>query len=208
MGMLVIAKNYREVARAQDRHEWLSDAPGKLELHGSKALIVGAGAIGKRIAAMLAPFHVAITEVRRRAQDGALGPDQWRARLGEFDWVIVAVPATADTNAMFGAAEFAAMKRSAAILNFARGTVIDQTALIEAVEGGQLGGAFLDVTDPEPLPAEHPLWSCENIHISQHLSGRSQTALFARASERFLENLARWEKNEPLLGTVDLYLGY
>ena len=133
---------------------------------------------------------------------------EWRARLGEFDWVVVAVPATSDTNAMFGEAEFAAMKPGSSILNFARGSVIDQTALMAAVGSGQLGGAFLDVTDPEPLPSDHPLWKCENVHITQHLSGRSQTALFKRASERFLENLAHWHAGEPLIAQVDLDLGY
>jgi phosphoglycerate dehydrogenase-like enzyme len=208
LGMLVLAKKYHEVVRAQDRSEWLHDAPGKIELHGTSALIVGAGAIGRRVKALLAPFHVQVTEVRRRPAEGALGMDEWRGRLGEFDWVVVAVPATAETERMFGAAEFAAMKQGASILNFARGSVIDQDALMAAVRSGQLGGAFLDVTDPEPLPADHPLWTCENVHISQHLSGRSQTALFARASERFLENLARWKKGEPLIAQVDLALGY
>jgi phosphoglycerate dehydrogenase-like enzyme len=208
LGMLVLAKGYDEVVRAQDRHEWLSDAPGKRELHGSSALIVGAGAIGQRIAAMLAPFGCGVTQVRRSARDGALGMDEWRARLGEFDWVIVAVPATPETAKMFGTAEFSAMKPGAGLLNFARGTVIDQDALITAVKTGQLGGAFLDVTDPEPLPADHPLWACANVHITQHLSGRSQTAIFARASDRFLENLALWQRGEPLLATVDLDLGY
>lgn len=208
MGMLVVAKGYREVVRAQDRHEWLPDAPGKIELYGTKALIVGAGAIGKRIAAMLAPFNVEITEVRRKPAPGALGPDEWRSRLGEFDWIIITVPATAETENMFGAAEFAAMKPGAAILNFARGTVIDQDALVAAARSGQVGGAFLDVTEPEPLPADHPLWSCDNVHISQHLSGRSQRAVFRRGAERFLENLERWERGQPLLGTVDFDLGY
>ena len=100
------------------------------------------------------------------------------------------------------------MKQDACILNLARGSVIDQAALIAAVNSGKVGGAFLDVTDPEPLPSDHPLWKVDNIHVSQHLSGRSQTALFRRAAERFLENLGRWEKGEPLLGQVDLELGY
>lgn len=208
LGMLVLAKKYHEVLRAQDRREWLPDAPGKLELHGSKALILGAGAIGQRVAAMLAPFQVEVTQVRRSARDGAIGMDDWRARLGEFDWVILAVPATAETDGMMGAAEFAAMKPGGAILNFARGSVIDQEALMAAVRSGQVGSAFLDVTDPEPLPADHPLWTVDNIHISQHLSGRSQTSLFARASERFLENLHRWKRGEPLVAQVDLDLGY
>ncbi len=208
LGMLVVAKGYRDVVRAQDRHEWLNDAPGKIELHGTKALIVGAGAIGKRIGAMLAPFQVEVTEVRRTPAPGALGPDEWRARLGEFDWIIITVPATAETENMFSAAEFDAMKPGAAILNFSRGTVIDQDALMVAARSGQVGGAFLDVTEPEPLPADHPLWTCDNVHISQHLSGRSQRAVFRRGAERFLQNLELWKRGEPLLGTVDYDLGY
>ncbi len=208
MGMLVIAKGYREVARSQERHEWLPDAPGKVELFGSKALIVGAGGIGHRIGELLRPWGVEVTEVRRKPVPGALTPDEWRGRLGDFDWVLVAVPSTPDTDRMFGAAEFAAMKVGASILNFARGAVIDQDALIAALKEDRLGGAFLDVTDPEPLPADHPLWTFDKVHITSHLSGRSQNMLFQRSARRFLDNLGRFERGEPLEATVDLSLGY
>jgi len=208
MGMLVIAKGYREVVRSQERHEWMPDAPGKQELYGSKLLIVGAGGIGGRVAELLAPWGLDITTVRRNPAPGALTPDEWRGKLGEFDWVVIAVPSTPDTARMMGAAEFAAMKKGAAVLNFSRGNVLDQEALMDAVRGGQVGGAFLDVTDPEPLPSDHPLWGFDNIHITSHLSGRSQTTLIARSAERFLDNLARWQRGEALEGTVDLSLGY
>ncbi|RZJ97374.1 MAG: D-2-hydroxyacid dehydrogenase [Novosphingobium sp.] len=208
LGMLTIAKGYRDVVRAQDRHEWLHDAPGKGELYGSKALIVGAGGIGRRVAELLAPFGVAVTTMRRTPGPDDLGPDQWRARLGEFDWVIVAVAATEETRGMIGAAEFAAMKPGAAILNFARGLVIDTDALLETLRTGRLGAAFLDVTDPEPLPADHSLWSFDQVHISMHLSGRSQETLIVRAVDRFLANLDRYAKGEPLSHQVDLALGY
>lgn len=208
LGMLTIAKNYRAVVRAQDRHEWLQDAPGKAELYGSKALIVGAGGIGRRVAELLAPFGVAVTTMRRRPGPGDLGPDEWRGRLGEFDWVIVAVAATEETRGLIGAAEFAAMKPGAAVLNFARGFVIDTEALLETLRAGRLGAAFLDVTDPEPLPADHPLWTFDEVHISMHLSGRSQETLIARAVDRFLDNLDRYAKGAALLHQVDLALGY
>ena len=208
MGMLVIAKGYRAVIHAQDRREWLHDAPGKGELSGTSALIIGAGAIGGRIAELLQPFDVEVSEVRRHRSSDALGPDEWRERLGAFDWVIVTVPSTADTEQLIGAAELAAMRPGAAILNFARGAVIDQDALVAALDSGRIGGAFLDVTDPEPLPPEHPLWSFDNVHISMHLSGRSQETLIARAAERFLDNLGRWERGEPLEHVVDLTRGY
>jgi phosphoglycerate dehydrogenase-like enzyme len=208
MGMLAIAKNYRAVVRAQDRHEWLTDAPGKAELYGSKALILGAGGIGGRIAQLLEPFGVAVTTMRRTPAAGVLGPDEWRGRLGAFDWVIVAVAATAETRHMIGAAEFAAMKPGAAVLNFSRGFVIDTGALLGTLREGRLGAAFLDVTDPEPLPADHPLWDFDNVHITMHLSGRSQTQLIRRGAERFLDNLERYRRGEPLVSAVDLDLGY
>jgi phosphoglycerate dehydrogenase-like enzyme len=208
MGMLVIAKGYREVARSQDRHEWLPDAPGKQELSGSRLLIVGAGGIGGRVARLLSTWEVEITEVRRKPAPGALTPDQWRSRLGEFDWVLVAVPSTPETSGMFGAAEFAAMKQGANILNFARGAVIDQESLMDSLRADHLGGAFLDVTEPEPLPADHPLWTFDNVHITSHLSGRSQENLFRRSAERFVANLERYGRGEPLEAVVDLSSGY
>ena len=163
MGMLNIAKGYRDVVRAQDRHEWLLDSPGKRELAGSNALLLGYGAIGKLVKPRLEAFDVDVTVVRRSAEEGVLTPDQWRDRLGDFDWVILAVPATPETEAMIGADELAAMKSDAVIVNIARGTVIDQPALVGALEAKSIGGAFLDVTTPEPLPEDHPLLSL--IHI-------------------------------------------
>jgi phosphoglycerate dehydrogenase-like enzyme len=208
MGMLTIAKGYREVVRAQDRHEWLMDSPGKVELFGSRALLLGYGAIGQLVAARLAAFHVDVSVVRRTPGPGVLGPDDWRARLGAFDWVILAVPATAETDGMIGAGELAAMKPTATLINIARGSVVDQAALVTALQSGRIGHAFLDVTTPEPLPADDALWSLPNAHISMHLSGRAQDQMFVRSAERFLENLARWERGEPVAPQVDLQLGY
>ena len=208
MGMLNIAKSYREVVRAQDRHEWLLDSPGKAELAGSKALILGYGEIGQRVERMLQGFDVEVVKVRRTPAEGALAPDQWRARLGEFDWVILSVPATAETDGMIGAGELAAMKRSAVLVNIARGSVVDQDALVAALAEQRIGGAFLDVTTPEPLPADHPLWSLPNAHVTMHLSGRAQNKMFQRAGARFLDNLGRFRRGEPLAPQVDLALGY
>jgi phosphoglycerate dehydrogenase-like enzyme len=208
MGMLTVAKGYREIVRAQDRNEWLTDSPGKVELFGSKALLLGYGAIGKLIEERLNAFGVDVTAVRRSAGPGTLGPDEWRARLGEFDWVILAVPATPETEKMIGAAELAAMKPSATLINIARGTVIDQAALVETLKARKIAAAFLDVTDPEPLPEDHELWGLENAHITMHLSGRAQDKMFVRSAQRFLENLIRYQAGEPLLHQVNLALGY
>ena len=208
MGMLTVAKGYREVVRAQDRHEWLLDSPGKRELAGSKALLLGYGAIGKLIETRLAAFDVAVTKVRRSPGPETLGPDQWRARLGEFDWVILAVPATPETDAMIGAAELAAMKPDAVLLNIARGAVVDQPALIAALTEKRIAAAFLDVTTPEPLPADSPLWALPNAHVTMHLSGRATSKMFIRSAERFVANLHRWGRGEPVEPRFDLDLGY
>lgn len=209
MGMLNIAKGYRDVIYAQQRREWLIESPGKQELFGSKALLLGYGAIGKLIEERLRAFAVDVSVVRRSGgQDGVLGPDDWRAKLGEFDWVILAVPATDETDGMIGAAELAAMKNSAVLVNIARGTVVDQDALIDALNQGEIGHAFLDVTTPEPLPSDHILWTMDKVHISMHLSGRAQDKMFARSAQRFLDNLTRWHMGESLPHQVNLQLGY
>ncbi len=208
MGMLTVAKGYDEVVRARDRREWLQDSPGKIELAGSKALLLGTGAIGTLIKKRLAAFDVSVTTVRRTPGPGDLGPDQWRAHLGEHDWVILAVPATPETDGMIGASELAAMKPTATLINIARGSVIDQNALIAALTAKTIAHAFLDVTTPEPLPPEHPLWSLPNAHITMHLSGRAQDKMYVRSAERFLDNLDRWHRGDPLLHQVDLARGY
>lgn len=166
--------------------------PGKVELLGSKALLLGYGAIGKLIDERLRAFGTDVTIVRRSSQPGCLGPEEWRSHLGAFDWIILAVPATAETDGMIGAAELAAMKSSARIINIARGSVIDQDALVAALQTGQIAEAFLDVTTPEPLPADDVLWGLPNAHVTMHLSGRAQDKMFVRSAQRFLENLARF----------------
>ncbi len=208
MGMLNIAKGYRDVMRAAERREWLLDSPGKRELSGSKALLLGYGAIGKLIKPRLEAFEVDVTVVRRTPGAGVLTPDQWREQLGDFDWIILAVPATDETDGMIGADELTAMKSNAVIVNIARGAVIDQPALIEALQAKTIGGAFLDVTTPEPLPEDHVLWTLDNAHISMHLSGRAQDKMFIRSATRFLENLERYRRGKPVAPIFDPVRGY
>ena len=206
MLMLSHAKGYRDVVRAQDRREWLKDTPGKRELFGSKALILGYGGIGRQIATRLEAFGVAVSKVSRSGGAGVLSPETWRAELGVFDWIIVAVPATPETVGMIGAKEIAVMKPDAVVVNIARGSVIDQAALLAALQAGEIGGALLDVTTPEPLPAEDPLW--DHAEITMHLSGRAQNLALVRAAERFVANLARYHRGEPLVPLVDYTHGY
>ncbi|HEX4695952.1 NAD(P)-dependent oxidoreductase [Sphingomonas sp.] len=208
MGVLVAAKRYDEVVRLADKHEWTLQAPGQVELFETKALIVGMGAIGKLIAERLAAFGVDVTGVTRSGRDGTLKPDQWQAKLGAFDWVILAAPSTDSTKAMIGAAELAAMKPSAWLINIARGDMIEEAALLDALNGRKIAGAFLDPTYPEPLPPEHPLWSAPNCLITMHLSGRSQTKMFPRAAALFLRNLDALVNGRPMENVVDLEAGY
>ncbi|WP_423604212.1 D-2-hydroxyacid dehydrogenase [Sphingomonas sp. MS122] len=208
MGMLVAAKRFDQVTRMADRREWTHDAPGRLELFETRALVIGYGTIGRMIGERLAAFGIEVTGVTRSGRDGTLSPDQWRDRISEFDWIILAAPSTADTLALIGAAELAAMKPGAWLVNFARGGMVDQSALIEALEKRRIGGAFLDVTDPEPLPPEHPLWTAPNCIHSMHLSGRSQTKMFMRAAALFLENARAFVEGKPMKNVVDLDAGY
>ena len=208
MLMLTHAKGYAEVVRAQDRREWLLDSPGKRELAGERVLLLGLGAIGRLVKTRLEAFDMEVVPVRRSGADGALTPDEWRERLGEFDWVILAVPATPETDGMIGAEELAAMKPTAVLVNIARGSVVDQDALVEALKAKQIEAALLDVTTPEPLPPDHPLWELENATITMHLSGRAQTKMFQRSADRFIDNLHRWRAGKPVEPRMDLVLGY
>jgi phosphoglycerate dehydrogenase-like enzyme len=202
MTVLAIAKDYRAVVRAQDRREWLDAAPGIRDLAGSRALILGNGAIGQAIGRALAAFGVDVLPVTSG------GPHGWRNDLAAFDWIVLALPGTPETKGIIGAAELAAMKADAVLVNFARADCVDQEALVTALRDGRIAGAVLDLTDPEPLPPEHPLWALSNAHITMHLSGIPTPASQARAAERFLRNCERFRAGEPMEAEVDLGRGY
>jgi phosphoglycerate dehydrogenase-like enzyme len=210
MGLLAMAKDLRALVHAQDRREFLARAPGNVELEGTRALVIGYGAIGREIGRRLKAFDVEITGVRRRpdGEPGVIGPGDWRARLGEFDWIVLAAAATRETAGMIGRAELSAMKPSAVIVNIARGELIDQGALVEALTAERLGGAFLDVTDPEPSPPDDPIWTAPRTLLTSHCAGRAQTHTADRNARFFLDNLERWRAGRPLANLVDLRLGY
>jgi len=202
MTMLAVAKDYPAVVRAQDRHEWLADPPGIRDLAGSRALILGYGAIGQAIGRALEALDVEVLAVSRSRPRG------WRHQIGTFDWIVLALPGTPETKGAIGAPELAAMKPDAVLVNFARADCVDQPALVEALTKRRIAAAVLDLTDPEPLPPDHPLWSLPNAHITMHLSGIPTPASQSRAAERFLRNCARFRAGEPLEAAVDLARGY
>ncbi|HYD23886.1 MAG TPA: D-2-hydroxyacid dehydrogenase [Croceibacterium sp.] len=202
LAMLAVAKDYRAVVRAQDRHEWLDAAPGTRDLAGSRALVLGHGAIGQAIDRALTGFGVEVVAVSSRR------PRNWRSLIGTFDWIVLAVPGTPATRGLIGPADLAGMKPEAVLVNFARADCVEQDALVAALRERRIAAAVLDLTDPEPLPPGHPLWAFDNAHVTMHLSGIPTPASQARAAERFLRNCARFRAGEPLEAQVDLGRGY
>lgn len=215
LAMLAATKGFPDLVRAQDRGEWLERPPGFGELQSTRALILGYGEIGQAVAARLRGFEVEITAVRRRPERSAgdsaeipvIGPDDWRKRLPDFDWVIVTVASVAGNRHLLGEPELAAMRSGAWVLNVTRGWVLDQSALLAALRTGRLGGAYLDVTDPEPLPPESELWRLPNVIITPHSSWASNRNS-ERAAGLFLDNLGRYRSGAALRNVVDLAAGY
>ena len=186
---------------------------GARTLYDAPVVVLGAGGITTCLLALLAPFRARVTVVRRDADEpvpGAertVGLDRLDAVLPAAQVVVVALALTPETEAVIGAAQLAAMDESAWLVNVARGRHVDTGALVEALRAGSIGGAALDVTDPEPLPEGHPLWGLSNCLITPHTANPWQTAE-PLLSRRITENVARFRAGEALTGLVDLAAGY
>ncbi len=181
-------------------------------LMDGKVTIVGGGGITKALLRLLRPFHVEATVVRRHVApvDGAasvVGPDRLHDVLPGADLVVLALPLTPDTVGVIGAEELGLMSEHAWLVNVARGRHVVTDDLVAALEAGRIGGAALDVTDPEPLPTGHPLWSLDNCLVTPHTANTWVMAepLFA---QRVVDNIGRYQRGEPLLGRIDPALGY
>jgi phosphoglycerate dehydrogenase-like enzyme len=200
----------RGVVRYARADHW-SDQYGT-SLADARVTIVGGGGIAEVLLQLLQPFDAHVTVVRRHPQpmDGAaevVGADQLDAVLPGAAGVVLALPVLPDTTGVIGAAQLAAMDNSAWLVNVARGAHVDTDALVDALHAGSIGGAALDVTDPEPLPAGHPLWSAPNCVITHHVGNTAEMG-FPLLSARITENVRRYAADEPLLGPVDPALGY
>ncbi|SMX98544.1 Phosphoglycerate dehydrogenase [Brevibacterium iodinum ATCC 49514] len=183
------------------------------DIAGTKALIVGTGAIGRGIARRLKAVDIDVTGAgsRARSGDADFGEVIDSATLPEhvagFDWVIDIAPLTEKTERLIGAEAFAAMDDTAVFINVGRGDTVDTDALVTALRDGQIGGAGLDVFDEEPLPAGHPLWSMDNVIITPHMSGDTD-GWRMRLAEQFHALFEQYLAGEQFPHTVDKKLGY
>lgn len=214
--MLAFARALPRLMRAQQARRWRDEETrnSTFELHGQSLLLVGVGDIAIGVAERAAAFGMRISGVRRRSRldpPAAIPTMVPLARLhdalAEADHVVVSLPLTNQTCGLLGAAEIAAIQPGGYVYNVGRGAVIDQAALIDALAAGRLGGAGLDVTDPEPLPADSPLWGMENVLITAHTSGASPN-YWDRGITIIEENVARFRAGESLINEVDLDAGY
>ena len=196
-------RQFPAFARAQQRREWAQTAfTPTAELTGKRVLIVGAGSIGRALERRLAPFDVAVTRVARtaRPEQDVHGVAELPDLLPRAEVVVLLVPLTEQTRGLVDESFLAALPDGALLVNAARGPVVDTTALLTEVASGRIGAA-LDVTDPEPLPAGHPLWALPNVFITPHVGG-AVVGLLPRAYRLVGEQLGRFAAGEPLVNRV------
>ena len=210
MGMLALARHLPHWLAAQRRHAWEPmRAPERLprDLRGQTALVLGLGNIGAEIARIARAFGLHVIGVRRSPRRAGVPVDELRPPqalpelLPRADWLIIACPLTAETRGWIDAAAIARLPAGARVINVARGEIVSQPALIAALESGRLAGAYLDVFETEPLPADSPLWDLPNVLVSPH-NAPASAGNQARVRDLFLENLRRWGRGEPLINEV------
>ena len=196
---------------AQHERRWARDRRTE-RLAGTRLLAVGPGPLGRAAARRAHDLGMAVSAVGRAPRADDLfdrigGPEDFHAMLGEADVVLDVLPLTPETGHRFDADAFAAMRPTARFVNVGRGGTVDEAALIDALRGGAIGGAALDVFEEEPLPASSPLWSFPTVIVSPHLCGDFE-GWEEEVVALFVDNLGRFAKGEPLRNTVDVTLGF
>jgi phosphoglycerate dehydrogenase-like enzyme len=230
--LLAHAHHLPAMQRMQGRREWARGEQRERleprELRDATVGVIGYGAIGREVARLATAFGMRVLATSRNPNqsprfdgwtppgtgdpDGTLPErlytlDDLPAMLAECDAVVLALPLSDRTRHLIGARELAAMQSHALLVNIGRGALIDQAVLINALEAGRIGGAALDVTDPEPLPGDSPLWAMNNVILTPHISGMSPR-YNDRAVELFAQNLERYLAGKSLLNVVQRDLGY
>jgi phosphoglycerate dehydrogenase-like enzyme len=194
--MLWFARDLRRLNQNQAAHKW---EPYTIErLEGKTLGIIGFGGIGRAVARRAEAMRMQVVPSRRSAADvGAF----------ETDYVVLSVPLTPETRNLMNAERIAKMKPTSVLINVSRGAIVDEPALIEALQHRRIRGAALDVFQTEPLPPNHPLWSLDNVLISPHSADRAADS-HERAMRFFIENWRRFESGKTLENVVDLAAGY
>jgi phosphoglycerate dehydrogenase-like enzyme len=205
MGLLALARGFPRWLVAQRGREWNPER--KLlppDLKDQTAVIVGLGKIGSEIARLARALGLTVIGIRRsprRAEDAVdhvETPAALPGLLSRCDWLVIACPLTPQTRGWIDAAAIAALPKGARILNVARGEIVDETALVAALQGGHLAGAYLDVFHAEPLARESPLWELPNVLVTPHNAGAAG-GNDQRVLDIFLDNLGRWQRAAPLV---------
>lgn len=199
--ILTFSRRFHDAARAET---WQSLTPG--ELAGSTVTIVGLGAIGTAVADRFEPFDVRTLGIRRTPSvggptDEVLGTDHLHEALAQTEYLVLCCPLTEATRGLIGSAELSTLSPEAVIVNVARGAVIDTDSLVSSLRRGRIGGAALDVTDPEPLPDDHPLWNFDEVLITPHSAG-STPKYYDRLADIVSDNVRRLADGEPLRNRV------
>ncbi len=203
MYLLALSRDLPGQLRAQASHEW--DWQRWSELAGQRIAVLGYGPIGQEVVRLATAFGMRPTIVRREARGDEPVPVRPLSELldvaASTDALVVALPLTDDTRGLIDAGVLRALPSHAYFVNVGRGELVDQGALVDALNNGDIAGAGIDVTDPEPLPADDPLWDARNLILTPHNSGSSD-GTGRRADEAFLANLARWTAGDPLANEV------
>jgi phosphoglycerate dehydrogenase-like enzyme len=219
MGLLLaLARNFPDSVRHQDQSRWsqqdLWDKPQHLtELNGQVLLIVGYGSIGRELARRAKAFDLRVWGVTRSGKgdlthaERIVPASQLDEVLPQADYVVIAAPETPETKHLMGEPQLARMKPGARLINVARGSLLDESALVRALSSGALGGAALDVAETEPLPPESPLWKAPNLFITPHTSAISDR-LWNRQTSLFMELLERWFDGREMFNRIDFSRGY
>ena len=212
--LLASMRRFADIFRGQQAHEWrrlkINEAMRSLE--GATVCILGLGAVGCEVARKLRAFDADVIAVSRGGSDPNVSRvyprEDLRAALARADALVICANSDASTHHIIAAKELAALKPGAFIVNMSRGELIDEAALIEVLKSGHLGGAGLDVLDPEPPSRDNPLWDLPNVIISPHVSGGgSGEGAYQRQAGLFGENWRRYQRGEPLLQQVTLEPG-
>ncbi|HXH22198.1 MAG TPA: D-2-hydroxyacid dehydrogenase [Dehalococcoidia bacterium] len=211
--VLMFSKGWPGLFRAQREHRYTRFMPR--EVLGKTIGIVGMGYIGGEVARLGKAFGCRVLGMRRSftargldpIADEAVPPSDLPYLLSESDFVVIAAPLTPETRGMIGEAELRQMKRTAYLINIARGPLVDERGLIAALREGTIAGAGLDVFEREPLPPESELWDLDNVILSPHISGGTEI-YNKRATAIFCDNLRRFLAGQPLMNVVDPERGY